>query len=51
MTPEESREEFIDSVFHGKTLQALKELGLYEKYVKGEISINAIYNTLKDQGV
>jgi hypothetical protein len=51
MTPEESREEFIDSVFDSKTLRALKERGLYGEYVKGEISINTIYNTLKDQGV
>lgn len=51
MTPQESRENFIDSLFTMDELIYLKKLGLYQDYVEGHISINTIYNTLKDQGV
>jgi hypothetical protein len=51
MTPQESRELFIESQFPPKEIEDLKERGLYQDYVTGRISINTIYNTLKDQGV
>jgi hypothetical protein len=51
MTPQESREHFIDGSFDEDTLEYLKEKGLYQDYVEGWTSINRIYNHLKDQGV
>jgi len=51
MTPQESRERFIDSQFSEAELKDLKERGLYQDYVEGWISINRIYNLLKDQGI
>jgi hypothetical protein len=51
MTPQESREIFIESQFPGKKLEQIKEQGLYQDYVEGKISINTIYNQLKDQGI
>ena len=50
-TPQESRENFIDSTFDEATLAKLKEWGLYQEYVESRISINTIYNHLKDQGI
>lgn len=50
-TPQESRENFIDSLFDEKTLVSLTEKGMYEDYVQGRISINTIYNQLKEQGI
>ena len=50
-TPQESRENFIDSVFDKTTLAKLKERGLYKEYVESRISINTIYNQLKEQGI
>ena len=49
MTPQESRELFIDGVFPDNELELIREMGLYEDYVEGRISINTIYNQLKDQ--
>jgi hypothetical protein len=51
MTPQESRELFIDSLFTIDEIIYLKKIGLYQDYVEGRISINTIYNQLKDQGV
>lgn len=51
MTPQESREQFIDSQFSTKEIEKLKEQGVYWEYVKGSLSINTIYNQLKDQGI
>jgi hypothetical protein len=51
MTPQESREEFIDSLFSKKELEELKERGLYWEYVEGNTSISEVYNLLKDQGI
>jgi len=51
MTPQESRERFIDSIFTMDEIIYLKSVGLYEDYVEGRISINTIYNTLKEGGV
>jgi hypothetical protein len=50
-TPQESREQFIDSLFDDSTLENLKERGLYGDYIEGHISIDTIYNQLKDQGI
>jgi hypothetical protein len=50
MTPQESRELFIDGIFPENELEFIRELGLYEDYVEGRISINTIYNQIKDQG-
>jgi hypothetical protein len=50
-TPQESREEFIDSLFNEEELEDLKRRNLYGEYVKGHISIDTIYNQLKDQGI
>jgi hypothetical protein len=51
MTPQESRELFIDGTFDEETLDFLKERGLYQDYVEGHISINNVYIHLKDQGI
>ena len=51
MTPQESRERFIESLFTIDEVIYLKKIGLYQDYVDGWISINTIYNILKDQGV
>jgi hypothetical protein len=50
MTPEESRTLFIDGVSPDNELELIRSMGLYEDYVEGRISINTIYNQLKDQG-
>ena len=49
MTPQESREDFIEGVFPDTDLEVIRELGLYEDYVEGRISINTIYRQLRDQ--
>ena len=51
MTPQESREMFIDSIFTMDEIIHLKKIGLYQDYVEGHISINTIYNQLKEQGI
>jgi hypothetical protein len=51
MTPQESRENFIESLFSRDEISRLKKQGLYQKYVEGAISINTIYNQIKEQGV
>jgi hypothetical protein len=51
MTPEESREIFIESQFTTEEISDLKQLGLYQEYTEGKISINTIYNQLKEQGI
>jgi hypothetical protein len=51
MTPQESRERYIDSLFSIDEVLYLKQIGLYDKYVTGEIDIQKIYTQLKDQGV
>jgi hypothetical protein len=50
MTPQESREKFIDGIFSETDLENLRSLGLYEAYVEGAISIHDIYKQVKDQG-
>jgi hypothetical protein len=51
MTPQESRERYIESIFTIDEIIYLQFLGLYDQYVTGEISVDAIYRQLKDQGV
>jgi hypothetical protein len=51
MTPQESREFFIDSLFSSAELKELKENGLFNCYVEGDISIDVIYSAMRDQGV
>ena len=51
MTPQESRELFIESQFTPEEIKDLKERGLYQDYVNSYISINTIYNQLKEQGI
>jgi len=50
MTPQESRERFIESLFSLDEILYLQSQGIYQDYVEGRISINTIYNLLKDQG-
>lgn len=51
MTPQESRELFIESLFTIDEIIDLQKRGLYQDYVQGHISINTIYNQLKEQGI
>ena len=50
-TPQESRERFLSTVFTMDEVLYLERIGLAEDYIEGRISINTIYNYLKDQGV
>lgn len=50
-TPQESRELFIESLFTMDEVIDLKQRGLYDDYVTGRISINTIYNQLKEQAI
>lgn len=51
MTPQESRENFIESQFTDEEIELLKERGLYQDYVEGWISINTIYAQMREQGI
>jgi hypothetical protein len=51
MTPQESREHYLDSVFSLDEVLFLQHIGLAQRYIAGEISINDIYIQLKEQGV
>lgn len=51
MTPQESRENYIDALFSERELFELKETGIYEDYVEGRVSIDAVCSFVKDQGV
>jgi hypothetical protein len=51
MTPQESRERFIESMFSIDEILDLKKRGIYYDYVEGRISINTVYNILKEQGI
>jgi len=51
MTTAESRQIFLDMLLPQKDLESLKELGLYEQYITGKISVETIYSQLKDQGI
>lgn len=49
MTPQESREQFLDSVLSEKDLMLLKEQGTYLKYVEGKVSFQEVIKQVKDQ--
>ena len=51
MIPEESRSNYLDQVFSMDEVLYLHSIGLADRYVRGEISIDDIYAQLKDQGV
>jgi hypothetical protein len=50
-TPQESREHYLDTVFSMDEVLYLEQIGLAQRYVKGEISIDDIYVQLKEQGI
>jgi hypothetical protein len=51
MVPEESRSNYLESIFTMDEVLYLEQIGLAQRYVEGEISIDDIYAQLKDQGV
>ena len=51
MTPQESRSHYLESVFTMDEVLYLEQIGLAQRYVKGELSIDDIYIHLKDQGI
>ena len=51
MTPQESREIFLESILSKEERQCLHQKGLYQKYTEGKISVEDIYLELKDQGI
>ena len=50
-TFEESREDFLYSQFTEDEVKEIQHQGLYDKYVKGEISFVEVCVRFKDQGV
>ncbi len=51
MVPEESRSHYLESVFSMDEVIYLEQIGLAQRYVKGELSIDDIYTQLKEQGI
>lgn len=51
MTPEETREHYLESVFSMDEVLYLQQIGLAPRYVSGEISIDDIYIHIKDTGI
>jgi hypothetical protein len=51
MTPQESREIFIESILSEDEVASLQRAGLYQKYTEGKISVEDIYHEIKDQGI
>ena len=51
MTPNESREHYVESLFTMDEILYLKQIGLYQDYAAGLISVEEIYKELKDQAV
>lgn len=51
MTPEESRESYLNSVFSLDETLYLAQLGLAQRYIQGEISIDDIYIHLREGGI
>jgi len=49
MTPQESREEFIEGILSEKELAFIREINLYQDYVEGHVSVNTIFRHLRDQ--
>jgi hypothetical protein len=50
-TPQESRERYLDSIFTLDEVIYLQSLGLYDRYVTGEIDIDEIYKQLREGGI
>ena len=51
MTPEESREHYLESVFTMDEVAYLRTINLAQRYITGELSIDDIYIQLKEQGI
>jgi len=51
MTPQESREIFLDSILSEEEQRSHQQKGLYQRYTEGKISVEDIYLELKDQGI
>jgi len=51
MTPQESREIFIESILSETQVKNLQDRGLYWKYTEGRISVEDIYREIRDQGI
>jgi hypothetical protein len=51
MTPQESREDFLYSQFTEEEVNELRVQGIYDKYVKGNISFVEVCVRFKDQGI
>jgi len=51
MTPQESRSNYLESVFTLDEVLYLQQIDLAQRYVEGELSIDDIYIHLKDQGI
>ena len=51
MSPEEWREDFINSQLTEKEIIEIQHQGLYDKYVNGEVSFAEVCSQFKDQGV
>jgi hypothetical protein len=50
MTPQESRDQFLGGILNEEECEHLRDIGAYEDYIEGAISINDIYTRLRDQG-
>ena len=48
MMLQESREIFLDGILNGEEYNRLREIGIYEDYVEGRISIQDIYDNLRE---
>jgi hypothetical protein len=51
MTPEESRSNYLNTVFSMDEVLYLEKLGLAQRYIQGEMSINEIYKELREGGI
>jgi len=51
MVPEESRSNYLDTVFSMDEVLYLERIGLAQLYIQGKLSIDDIYIHLKDQGI
>lgn len=51
MTPWEARESYLDSILTKDQIEVLKQNGLLQRYIYGEISIEDIYAQLREEGI
>ena len=51
MTPQESREHYLDSVFSMDEVLYLRQIGLAQRYIAGDLSIDDIYVHLREGGI